>query len=349
MAAMQLVRRFARASLFFAALGLPACTGGSKPAVDKQKPAAEQPAPPVAAADNKQADTPAPATTKTITPSAADAPTITLKSPGDEPRQQLRFSTTKGFHQNALMTMDMTMALDMGMQKLPKTVLPTTRMVMDSTVTDVSAEGDIHYEFKLRDIEVVPRDGAPEMMVSSMKTALAGMDGLKGSSTVSNRGVVKAATFEMPESLPQQMRQTMDSLQESVGQVAVPLPEEAVGVGATWEATSHITRGNGINMTQKTSYELVSVEGSKIKLKISLDQTAEPQTIKAPGMPTGADAKLLNLQSSGSGETLLDLSKLAPIDSTISMESKFKMAVKAMGQEQNVSMEMGLVMGFKDQ
>ncbi len=344
---MQTIRRFAAATILLATLGAPACTGGSAPG-DKNKPAqvenkAEAPAP----AANP--DAPAPTTAKTVTPAAADAPTITLTNPGAEPRQQLRFTTTKGFHQDALMTMDMAMALDMGIQKLPKTVLPTTKMVMDSTVTDVSAEGDIHYEFKLRDIEVVPREGSPDMMVSSMKTALAGMNGLKGSSTVSNRGVVKAATFEIPDTVPDQMRQTMDSLQESVGQVAVPLPEEAVGVGATWEATSQITRGNGINMTQKTSYELVSVEGSQVKLKIKLDQTAEPQTIKAPGMPAGADAKLIDLKSSGSGETVLDLTKLAPLDSTISMDSKFKMAVKAMGQEQNVSMEMQLVMGFKDQ
>lgn len=334
-------RRLALTSLLFAALAVPACTGADTPKVIKQ----DADTPKTVAASPEDA---VPGTTKTITPTAQEAPVITLTNAGAEPRKQLRFSSSKGFHQDALMTMDMTMALDMGAQKLPKTILPTTKMVMDNTVTDISSEGDIHYEFKLRDIEVLPREGAPDAMIASMKSALAGMDGLSGSSTVSNRGVVKAATFKIPDSLPQQMRQTMDSLQESVGQVAVPLPEEAVGVGATWEAVSKLTRGNGIKMTQKTSYELVSVVDSRVKLKIQLTQTAAPQTVKAPGMPAGAEAKLVNLESSGSGLTELDLGMLAPVDSSISMDSHFEMAVKVMGQEQNVSMDMQLVMGFQD-
>jgi len=338
--------RFALTSLLFAALSVPACTGGGAPKGEKASDKASEANKP--ATNEAPAENTAPTTAKTVTPTAQDAPTITLTNPGAEPRKQLRFTSTKGFHQDALMTMDMTMALDMGVQKLPKTILPTTKMIMDSTVTEVSGDGDIHYEFKLRDIEVVPREGAPDAMISSMKTALAGMDGLSGSSTVSNRGVVKTATFKIPDSLPQQMRQTMDSLQESVGQVAVPLPAEAVGVGATWEAVSQITRGNGINMTQKTSYELVSLVDSRVKLKIQLTQTAAPQTIKAPGMPAGAEAKLVNLESSGTGITELDLGMLAPVDSSIAMDSHFEMAVKVMGQEQNVTMDMQLVMGFKD-
>ena len=91
-----------------------------------------------------------------------------------------------------------------------------------------------------------------------MKAAFVGIKGLTGTGTVSSRGFSKGVEFKAPAGSNPQARQLMDQMKEFVTQLVAPLPEEAVGPGARWEAKTPL-KSQGMTMDQTATYELVTV------------------------------------------------------------------------------------------
>ncbi|MCA9661284.1 MAG: hypothetical protein KC486_23295 [Myxococcales bacterium] len=327
------------------ALAGPACTKSSPTAEDaKTEPAAA----PAAAADDAQeeaapaAAAPAAAGGEEIT-TTLPAPEIKLLDAGQEPRAPLRVKVEAGQRETMLMTMTMGMEMDMGgMGAMPKMAMPPIAMSMGIHVTSVSDTGDFRYEFSLDSVDVKARPSDPPEIAEAMKGAMAGMVGMSGSSVVSNRGEVREASFKLPPNALPQVKQTMDSMQQSIKQIAVPFPEEAVGIGAKWEVISAGAEINGITMTQKSSYEVLERDGDTLTLATTVNQDAEPQVMKAPGIPATATVYLEELESDGSGKSSFNLTHVSPVSGTMDLTSKMRMSVDAGGQKQAMKMNMDL-------
>ncbi|MEM9493127.1 MAG: DUF6263 family protein, partial [Myxococcota bacterium] len=142
--------------------------------------------------------------------------------------------------------------------------------------------------------------------------------------------------LEMPPDLDPQIKQMMGSAEQNMKQMSSPLPAEAVGVGAKWELHQQMKQ-NGIELKQVTTFELIELNGDKGKLKASVRQKADPQSVS---MPNGVNADLVSLNSSGEGIVNFDLSKLVP-NSSIAIKNNTTM--KVMGQEVTVDMDMNLI------
>lgn len=298
----------------------------------------DAPAPTTAA----PAPTPAPdATAPAVAAMTGEGSVVALIDAGAEPREPLRLKLTAGQEQAMIMTMRMGMGMQVGTNKMPKTALPPMQMTMSLKVKEITAEGDIRTEFSLDKIDVLPDPAAQPGMVDQLKAVLGTMSKMSGTSTITPRGIVKSADFNIPADVNPQIRQTMDSMRQQMNQLSVPFPEEALGVGAKWTVTQHLEQ-QGMKLQQVATWELKERQGGVVKLASAIVQTAPPQPIVAPGMPPGAKVSLDRLDSTGSGTTDLDLTRVAPIKGTMNMTSSIAMTTVAEGVNMPLTMDMDL-------
>jgi hypothetical protein len=73
-------------------------------------------------------------------------------------------------------------------------------------------------------------------------------------------------------------------LTSQVENLATAFPEEAVGVGAKWE-TRQAAKTAGQVTFQKTITEVVSIDGTTIKMKYTTEQTIPPQALTNSMLP----------------------------------------------------------------
>src|SRR5262245_1669276 len=165
---------------------------------------------------------------------AAESPppagsTVTLLSPGSEPRRRLRFHVAPGAKQTG--TMRMKMAMDMRFGGNAQSVdMPTIVNVIESTAKRVTAGGDIDYEFAITDVDI-GNDGGNRAIADGMKGMLTSMKGLGGTITITSRGFTKSVNISIPPGVNPQVAQMMGQMKDMLGQLSAPLPEEPVGVG----------------------------------------------------------------------------------------------------------------------
>lgn len=313
---------------------------------DSSKPPAKptpavQATPPAPAA---QATPPAPAPTQPAAPAVTmtgEGSVVALLDPGVEPRAPLRLKLAAGQQQAMVMTMRMAMAMDIAGTKAPKTTIPPMEMTMNLRVTEITGEGDIVSTFSLDSIEVLSDPAAPAEVVNQLRSMLGTMTKMSGTSTITPRGIVKAADFNIPADVNPQLKQTMDSMRQQINQLAVPFPEEALGVGARWTVTQHLEQ-QGMKLQQVATWELKGREGDVVKLASTIVQNAEPQAIAAPGMPPGTSVNLDRLSSTGSGTTELDLGRVAPTRGSMTLTSSVAMTTNANGTKMPMTMDMDL-------
>lgn len=264
-------------------------------------------------------------------------PKVKLIDPGSGEKKELRFTATKGLKRSMSITTEMTMSMAMGAQAMPPQKLPASRMSMDLEVTGVSDNGDIRYEFVARTPEVVEDGLTDPAVVAAMRGAMSELEGMRGHGVVTSRGFTKEADIQVPATASAQTKQLVDGLRQSIDQIAAPLPEEAVGVGAKWDTITTL-RQNGLEISQTATNHLVAMDGDSLTLEIVIEQTATPQTFTTNGIT----AELESYSASGAGTTVLGLANLVPSKATVTMNSAMKM--KAMGQDYGMTLALAVTM-----
>lgn len=277
-----------------------------------------------------------------ITTAAADgqpanAPTLTLKKPGKGPRRPIRFTATKGMKRALTTLMDMKLGIEVGGRKAPTQKVPVMKMLMDVVVTNVDANGDIRYEFTLREPEIVPDKTTTAAVRQQLAAELKGLTGMTGHAVVTSRGFTREANVVVPQTATAQSKQFIDGIRQSLNQLSAPVPAEDVGVGATWETVSRLEQ-NGLTLVQTLTTRLQSFENNTIKLKVNIVQKAEPQKITT----NGVTVDLVSFASTGSGDTTLKLEGLLPTSAKVAMHSDILM--DAAGQKVRMVLDLGMTM-----
>jgi hypothetical protein len=265
---------------------------------------------------------------------------VKLLEAGAEPRKVLRLHPSPGDKQTLHLTLKMAIETKMGEMQSQAMKLPAMTMTMDTTVKDVSDKGDITYELVMGETTLADDPGGNAQLAELMKTALGGIKGMSGTGTVSSRGLAKGMEFKVPSGVDAQTRQVMDQMRDSFSSIAAPLPEEAVGPGARWEAKIPI-RSQGMTIDQTGTSELVSIEGDRLTTKSTFTQRASNQKVESPAMP-GLKVDLIKMNGTGTGESNYDLGKLLPIAGTTILHSETDMAMNMGGQKQPISTKMDL-------
>jgi hypothetical protein len=276
--------------------------------------------------------------------SASTALQVKLLEPGSEPRKVLRLHPKPGDKQSVSLTLVMAMEIKAGEMQNPMKMPPMT-MTMDSTVKDVSPEGDITYEMVMGEAKVAEDSDAMPQLVDAMKTALGGMKGIKGTGIISAQGVPKSTEMEVPASADAQLRQAMDQAKDSFKNLAAPLPQEAVGPGARWEVRQPI-KSQGMTMNQTTTFQIVSIEGDRVTATSTLNQSASNQKIQSPAMQ-GLKLDLTKLVGTGKGNINFDLAHLMPSASSVDSHTDMSMAMNMGDQKQTMSMKLDLKLNME--
>ena len=237
--------------------------------------------------------------------------TVEVLDPGAEPRSLLRYKFQTSQIEKMVMEMTIAMAIDVVGGSKPARSTPTARMIMKVDHMEVSPEGDLHYDFRLDKVKIVPgRDSDPDL-VDHMREVTGAMRGLSGSGVVTARGIITDAHAKRIPGLDAQAIQFLETVKRSMDQVPTPLPEEPVGDGARWRVTMPLDASE-VDITQTATYTVSGIQGEKVKLDVVIEQTAPRQEMRRPGGPGGLKLFLESLRASGVGDAEVDLTKLVP-------------------------------------
>lgn len=275
---------------------------------------------------------------------SSQPPQIQIINLGAEPRQQMRLKPTLNVKQTTLMTIKMGMKVSASGQSPQEIKVPTSVMTMETEATKIDGNGDIHYQFSYTKADVTSDStNAPPSALESMRSAIKKLVGLKGSFIMDSRGFSKGGDLVVPEGADNNFKQIIRQMSQSIEQLSVQLPAEAVGKGAKWRLNFPLN-SNGINVNNIATYELMSFQEGVAVLNISLEQQAKPQRVNSPQLPAGSNINLQSLASQGSGQSTIRLDKLMPVRSAVSMNSNTEMSVKSAGSPQEASIKTKLAM-----
>ena len=265
---------------------------------------------------------------------------VKLLEPGAEPRQVLRMHPKPGDHQTLNLIMNVTMQVKAGEMEIPPMKIPTVNMALEATVKNVGDNGDITFDMVTGEATVADEAGAIPQLVDALKGVFANFKGISGTGRISNRGISKGVEMKEPPGADPQLSQLVDQVKESFSRFIAPLPEEAVGPGARWEAKLAI-KERGMALDQTTVYEIVSLEGDRITTKNTVTQSAANQTIDNPAMP-GTKAELTRMSGQGKGQVTSDLTRLLPLEGNTELHTDLAMKANVSGQKQGLSTKMDM-------
>lgn len=246
---------------------------------------------------------------------------IELLSAGAQPQQTLRFKPAVNKIETATITLNTVMEMSSSGMPTPRsTKLPSTLMKMETVVTQVDPNGDIHYKFRYTDADMKGDASIPAGVLNTARAQVKKIVGLNGSFVMDDRGHTKSTSLTIPKSVDATTRQMLEQSFRSLDQLSAPLPEVAVGVGAQWKTPMPV-KIYGMMLNQTATYELVSLKDGVATLKVGVEQQAQDQKLAIPGMPKGANVTLKSLNTTGQGEIKVRFDRLLPSISTLSMTS----------------------------
>lgn len=300
--------------------------------------------------DDKSAEQ-TPPTTRSATTSSGDktdgAPVVKLLEAGAEPRKKLRLALVEGSTVRAALTMKFGIQLEADGKPLPSSAIPPIRVDLGTTVNEVKDSGDARIGFAYERIEVVDDGSADKSVVEQVRQS--GIDklaNLKGETTVTRRGVAKDSSIDLPEDLPPALEQVVGQLSQQTGNLTVPFPEEAVGEGAKWNATTSVDAG-GIEAELVLTYTLRQLDGDQYVLDVSYEQTADRQKADLPGVPEGTEVELRDLLVKGTGEIAGNVASVLPTLSTLSAAGTVNMDVKSATEQGKLVQKLSLEVTFE--
>lgn len=278
---------------------------------------------------------------------AADSPAsgeilVRLVDPGAAPHEELRLAHQPGDVEVMVMTMDMAMGMTMMGMDVPAMDIPTQIYTFDVQVTEVDGDGNSHSHMVLTDVRMEGED--PMGLAMQLQPLLQSMVGFGGTTVTSPRGLVVSSDFEIPEGMPADAAQQMESLEQQSDTLAVPFPEEPVGIGGTWEVFRSRDQ-QGITMLERLQVTLVERDGTDIVLETKTDLALGSEASQMQGLPPGAKVHFTEFSSGGSGRSVIALDRAVPIEGTAHMDLRMAMDIEVDGGTQGMAMDMSMDFG----
>ncbi|PKN56016.1 MAG: hypothetical protein CVU56_18250 [Deltaproteobacteria bacterium HGW-Deltaproteobacteria-14] len=337
-----------------AALLAPACKDKGAAPAEPGTPAKVEPAPVEAAkADPSTPDAPAPTVAGEATPTVTGEATPTAVAPepvaagagdpgkdaypelgkpavvqllsaGEGAKAPLRWKAEKGATERLSMVLDTKMDIRAGGQAMPMNISMT--MDMDGRVLDVKEDGSSVVSMTVTDASMkmpgMDGAGAADMVRDMLK-------GMTIEATMDPRGAMTGTKVSGGNELMKQLGGQMD---DSLDQMAIPFPEEPVGVGAKWRALTQ-QESNGMKVRMMATYELEKLDGTMGEVTMTIKQFADAQTMKM----NGVDADLKSLTSAGTGSMSFDLTR--PIMAKAEIKLKMDASMVIMGQSADMKVD----------
>jgi len=219
---------------------------------------------------------------------------VTLIQPGAAPLQVLRYRLTKGVKTTSELVYDFEAqdalsdptAPAKGSNDTPADgqtgSSPTLIVTLETEVEDVLADGTA--KLRMTVVKTRVRDRTGSQVASDVVTDQAtAAEGVVITETVAPDGQVSDAHVQTAAKLSGKAQARVDSLIQSLEHVAMRLPTEPIGIGATWRERKPLPEG-GIRAISETTYTLTSITGTTVAYTSSGRASGGPQTIEEDGM-----------------------------------------------------------------
>lgn len=253
---------------------------------------------------------------------AAALPKVTLMDPGAEPRRVLRLTAPADGTQSARMKSRIQVSMKVPGADFPSPTMPWIVVDLTMKATERNASGDVTWTMKVDRVGTEDA-GAPADMVAMVRSSIAPLKDLTGAGQTTDRGLTRFSSAQLPDDEGDSARE----LGQQVGQLGIPLPEEAVGIGARWSCKSTL-HTQGLVVQQIATYELAELRSETAVVNLRTGQTAEPQAMNVPHLPAGITMLLESLKSSGTGRIELSLNRLLPDRLTNRVETDLSILVR---------------------
>lgn len=269
------------------------------------------------------------ALSKTTKTAAAAGDSIVLSNAGSGTTSKLRYTFKKG----AISAWSVSIGSDMTIAGMPAMVMP--RVVFESNVTikSVSKTGTATCHFKLTRAVVKPAGKITAKALTTINKKLKALTGVTGEATVDSRGRLVQYKRKALSKKNAQLEVLLLNFDQAFGQITIPLPNEAVGKGATWVVDRKVV-SNAISLRQKATYKLLKrgKPGGLHRIGVTVNQSAKPQKIQLPGMPPTLKTKLLRAEGSGNSKFSMLADRLGT-DGTAT--TKLELAIEMQQGKQN--------------
>jgi len=302
---------------WLAALALCAACAG-EPAPD---PVPDRPAPP------------RPATGPTALPAPPVEETIAIRllSPGDEPRQLLRYRPVPGAEQLIVLETGLDMAMSAGGHRmLSQTGTTTGRVALRVERVDGERITVAVTVLSLEAPSYDPTDfSKPESLANQT-----------GTFVMSDRGRLLETQLPFIETseLAREAFQLVDYL--------MLLPDEPVGRGARWEIHTRMQR-NGLGLKAVDTHELVELSPTSGRTRSTLAQDSWPQLVTSYADDPVTVFEMLTFRSTGSGDVRFSLERPLPVDATTKFEFTSDMRIRRLEGTQAVTQDITMTYDAK--
>ena len=243
---------------------------------------------------------PPPRTQQHQTEEVLESPKITLLDAGSAPRRELRFHFDVGHHETIKTAWLLSMSdpdrvvdgrfMEVGMQKSLR-------------ITSVSEDQSARFEFEVSAAALAGKDAKGESSVD--------LNGFRGVGTFDSRGVLRG--LQVSKNGRNAEHKLLFLFKDGLGDG--PLPEQPVGLGASWTLAQHSVvwhvtlRGMGLN---------------NAVLEYETDGAAKTPILARPGEATyGLGYEIPPASWHGFGTQQIDLSSIAPARADFELDQHF--------------------------
>ena len=225
-------------------------------------------------------------------PALLAAGEIQVVSLGDKPRRELRVTPQIGTQRVEITTTSRITVSSAGVREAATS--PTLTQTVEVSVAE---RGDGRFDVRQEVVDVeVGSDGSPGSRATAASTAEA-MVGMVTTGVLDDRGQMTDLDIDLPDDAPQLVTMVLDQMKTTLGQMATPVPEAAIGVGGSWTTTQPIDL-LGATATTTTTFTVASLDESGYTVRSVIRMASLPdQAISVSGQ-TGT---LVALSGSGSG------------------------------------------------
>ncbi|MBP8808061.1 MAG: hypothetical protein KBI14_15645 [Kofleriaceae bacterium] len=144
---------------------------------------------------------------------------------------------------------------------------------------------------------------------------------------VDDRGRMSAATFtDDPDRRRPDATLAEDEFAQRWLALAVPWPDEPIGLGARWRFI-HVLRVGGVYLKQTATYTLEAIADDRLTVAIELERLGEPQALDLPGAP----AELIALRRRLTGRVTVGATDPLPLAGQLVAEQSSHARVRGVG------------------
>jgi hypothetical protein len=224
---------------------------------------------------------------------------VEMISLGAMPHQPLRYQLTKGVKTAVELEID----TDVATSSFQRT-MPTQVMVMELAAEDVLPDGNAKVRTTILRASARERAGA-NSSIEALNAQATMLSGIAITGTLTPRGRVLEPKLAGSASMPAKAAEGFAELIARSEEVAMPLPEPGVGVGAIWRVRRDASQ-LGIKMETVTDIEVTAIEGKRVSYTMRTEVKGSDQHVAIEGV----EVDVKNVKGNGSGKGVIDLGRM---------------------------------------